>query len=294
MGSRSARTPAVTGDVRLGVIFAPTEASEAEVVDGIYPAAMRVGYEVLLTAFTPARDPNVALKELVGHPCHAVIVVGAHIDADSLRQVAEHVRVVWVGGGPATKDPCWDVVRSSGDLGVERVVDHLFELGHRRITYVHGPQMPSARSRYEGYLRAMNRLRLPAHRVMTPRDHVEESGADAAELLLSDTAPATAVVAGNDHAAVGLIRALLRAGVDVPEHVSVAGFDDSWIAQQSYIDLTAVHQDWATLGRVAVETAVERISGGRTEPTETVFTPTLVVRGSTAPPRRTVELPISG
>jgi DNA-binding LacI/PurR family transcriptional regulator len=137
----------------------------------------------------------------------------------------------------------------------------------------------------------MERLKLSPHTVMTA-DQIEECGADVAEMLLSEAAPETAVVAGNDHAALSLIHALLRAGVDVPDHFSVTGFDDSHLLQLSYINLTAVHQDCVTMGRLAVEAAVERMTGTRTHPVKKAVTPTLVVRGSTAPPRDTDYLPI--
>jgi DNA-binding LacI/PurR family transcriptional regulator len=174
---------------------------------------------------------------------------------------------------------------------VAQAVDHLVELGHRHIAYVHGPRMPSAKVRHEGYLRAMRRHKLPAQTVMTPDDYIEESGAGAAETLLSDEVLPTAVVAGNDHAALGLIHVLLRAGVTVPQHMSVTGFDDSRIAQLSYVDLTTVHQDGMEMGNVAVRAAAERITGARADPTETVIMPALVVRGSTAPPRSSSAVP---
>jgi DNA-binding LacI/PurR family transcriptional regulator len=87
-----------------------------------------------------------------------------------------------------------------------------------------------------------------------------------------------------------LVHALLLAGVRVPQHVSVTGFDDSRIAQLSYVDLTTVRQDGAEMGSVAVHAAIERITRARTTPTDTVITPKLVVRGSTGPPRPTAAV----
>jgi DNA-binding LacI/PurR family transcriptional regulator len=275
----------------LGVLFRPQHAPESDVITGIYQEAAEFGYDVVLSAVTPDRDEQTAVKELLGYRCEALIVIGSHMGAGELKQLAARVPVVSVGGGRADLKTGCDIVRSAGDVGVAQAVDHLVELGHRHIAYVHGPRMPSAKVRHEGYLRAMRRHKLPAQTVMTPDDYIEESGAGAAETLLSDEVLPTAVVAGNDHAALGLIHVLLRAGVTVPQHMSVTGFDDSRIAQLSYVDLTTVHQDGMEMGNVAVRAAAERITGARADPTETVIMPALVVRGSTAPPRSSSAVP---
>jgi DNA-binding LacI/PurR family transcriptional regulator len=276
----------------LGVLFTPAHTADADVLDGIYPAALRVGYDVVLSALTRARDEITAVGELLGYHCDALILIAPHMSPGELRQVAARVPVVLVGGGTPEEEIGCDIVRSAGDVGVAQAVDYLVELGHRHITYVHGQRMPSAKVRHQGYLRAMKKAGLPSQTVVTPQDYVEESGAEAASTLLAEAVLPTAVVAGNDHAALGLIHALLRAGVRVPQHVSVTGFDDSRIAQLSYVDLTTVHQDGAEMGRIAVQNAAERITGVRREATETVSTPTLVIRGSTSRPRNKAAVPL--
>jgi DNA-binding LacI/PurR family transcriptional regulator len=268
----------------IGVLFNPRHTAEADVLDGIYPSVAKAGYEVVLSALTSSRDEETAVEELLGYRCEALILIGSHLRPDAFRDLAAKVPVVSVGGGSSEAGTGCDVVRSAGDLGVEQAVDHLFELGHRDITYVHGEKMPSADVRRQGYLRSMAGHGLPPHVLATSDGYIEESGVEAAKSLLQGGALPTAVVAGNDHAALGLIHALLQAGVDVPGDVSVTGFDDSRIANLSYVALTTIHQDGEQLGRLAAEAAVERITGARTAPVENVITPTLVIRGSTAPP----------
>ncbi len=77
----------------------------------------------------------------------------------------------------------------------------------------------------------------------------------------------------------------MRAGVRVPEDVSIVGYDDSQLARLSFIDLTSVRQDAAEVAELAVQAAVERLDDGRTADRDIVLNPTLVVRGSTGPPR---------
>ena len=95
----------------------------------------------------------------------------------------------------------------------------------------------------------------------------------------------TAVMASNDQVALGVMLVLARSGVRVPEDVSLTGYDDSRMARLSSVDLTTVRQDPGLMGAAAVEAAVRRIDRPDSRPRETVVEPTLVVRGSTMPPR---------
>jgi DNA-binding LacI/PurR family transcriptional regulator len=102
------------------------------------------------------------------------------------------------------------------------------------------------------------------HKLILPGDYTEESGAHAApELLTADQLP-TAVLAGNDLCAHGLLDTLIRAGLRVPDDVSVVGYDDSQIARLSFIDLTTVRQDAVRMAQLAVQAATERLDAGRT------------------------------
>jgi DNA-binding LacI/PurR family transcriptional regulator len=114
---------------------------------------------------------------------------------------------------------------------------------------------------------------------------VEAAGAAAARIMLADAELPTAVIAANDRCAIGLLDVFLRAGVRVPEDVSVVGYDDGELARLAHIDLTTVSQEAAEQARQAVAAALERLDGSRTEPVEVVLKPHLVVRGSTAAPR---------
>ncbi len=116
-------------------------------------------------------------------------------------------------------------------------------------------------------------------------DYTEEAGAEAGRRLLRRPSLPTALLACNDQVAVGALQVLSRAGVDVPGHVSVTGFDDTRLAALSSIDLTTVRQDPGEMGRAAVEAVLRRIERPTSSPRVHVVEPTLVVRSSTAPPR---------
>lgn len=93
----------------------------------------------------------------------------------------------------------------------------------------------------------------------------------------------TAVVAGNDHRAVGLLDTLIRSDVHVPRDSSVVGYDDSRPARMAHINLTTVHQNLDEMATALVADTIERTDEGRTDHKEVVQKRTLVVRGATLP-----------
>jgi DNA-binding LacI/PurR family transcriptional regulator len=96
----------------------------------------------------------------------------------------------------------------------------------------------------------------------------------------------TAVTGFNDHCAVGLIDRLTRAGISVPDMVSVTGYDNAPIAQFAAINLTTVSQEAHALTQWAVRAAIERLEEPREDPRESILQPRVVVRGSTGPAAR--------
>jgi DNA-binding LacI/PurR family transcriptional regulator len=287
VGARSLRR---TQSRDLGVIFAPAHVNEYEIVEAIYPAGAELGYDVVLSAQTATRGTRQAVEELLGHRCAALIVIGSDLHHGDMRKLTERSPVPVVDVGYGRLNGFYDVVRSSGDRGISDMVDHLVRLGHREIAYVNPASMPPAVLRQRGYVRAMNRHGLEADSIAISGDYTvggyfEEAGAAGARMLLERGALPTAVVVPNDGAAVGLLQALTRAGVRVPDDVSVTGFDDAPPARLSAVDLTTVRQDPRLMGRAAVEAAVRRIADVGLGPEETVVPTSLVVRTSTAPPR---------
>lgn len=270
---------------QLGVVFAPAHATEPEIVQAIYPAAFEHGYQVVLSATTSTRDSMQAVEELLAYRCAALIVIGSDLGQAELRSLARRATVPLVAVGAGRHNRSYDVVRSAGDEGIALCVRHLADLGHVDITYVHASSMPPSPLRLAGYRRAMEELALKPHAMELAGDYTEECGAEAARLLLTGGPLPTAVVMGNDQAAVGLLLTLARAGVSVPGDVSVTGFDDSRFASISAVDLTTVRQDPEQMGRQAVEAALRRLGHPEVKPTELVTRTSLVVRTSTGKPR---------
>ena len=168
--------------------------------------------------------------------------------------------------------------------GTEQAVRHLIDLGHKRIAEISGPADPGwvdARLRHAGYLDTLATHGLKPGPVASG-DWTAASGAEAAERLLGEGAPFTAIVAGNDQMALGAIHELRRAGKRVPEDVSVVGYDDTPEAPYYDPPLTTVRQDFEALGQQSVDYLLGLIDVPETPMQQRVLSPTLVVRASTA------------
>lgn len=262
---------------QLGVVFAMRQPFEVELVEHIYPAAQRHGYGVVLGAVTPTRDHATVVEELLGYRCEAMILLEGGQGAGEL---ASRLPVVQVAC--AADDRAFDVIRSDDADGIQQAVDHLVGLGHRRIVHVDGGTEPSSDERRRGYEDGMRRHGLPPQVIAGA--YTEEAGARAAAELVAMTHQPTAVITSNDRCALGLLDHLVRAGVRVPDDMSVVGYDDSSVARLPYLNLTTIRQDAARLAELGVEAVVRHLDTGDTDVTAVTLTPHLVVRGTTAPP----------
>jgi DNA-binding LacI/PurR family transcriptional regulator len=285
-----ARTLRQTRSRHMGVAFAPAHATEPDIVQAIYPAAAKHGYHVILSAQTRTRSTQEAVEELLGYRCAAVIVIGPELPDSELRALAKRVKIPLIAVGSGDRNRAYDVVRSAGDTGIALIVQHLIDLGHRHIAYVHCPSMPPAALRLRGYTRVIAQAGLAADIVSVPgADYTEEAGAAAGRQLRDRSQLPTAVVTGNDQQAVGLLHVLARAGVAIPGEVSLTGFDDSRFAKMSSVDLTTARQDPQQMGEAAVSAAVRRIDRSTLLPSLLIVEPSLVVRSSTGQPRQSTR-----
>ena len=274
----------------LGVVFGVQHAFHGDLVGGLYTAANRAGYELALSAVTPDRDERRAIGSLLQDRCEALVLLGPQAPAAYVAELAARLPVVVVAR--AVRHRAVAVVRTDDAEGLAQAVDHLAGLGHERIAHVDGGRAPGAAERRRGYRAALRRHGLDADALVVPGGLTADDGAAAARTLLkgptalTSVAGPTAVTVFNDRCATGVLDVLRGAGVSVPGDVSVVGFDDSRLARLSHVDLTTIAQDAATMTELAVARAVSRLEGTETDGREQVVPPRLVVRGTTAPPRR--------
>ena len=274
----------------LGVLMDVSQLFQAELVTGIYPAAEGLGYEVLLSANLPDRVESVPVDALLSHRCGGLILLGPTSDVKYLGALANRVPVVVVGRRLSTAVDNLATVRTDDAKGMRQAVNYLVELGHRDIHHVDGGTDPGSADRRRAYRAAMRSHGLSDHANVIPGAHNEEAGAAAARTMLAEPMLPTAVLAGNDRCALGLLDGFTRAGIKVPEELSLIGYDDTRISDNPRIDLTTVHQDSLGIARHSVALAVEMLESDDAASADIVLEPKLVVRGTTGgPPKETVR-----
>ena len=268
-----------------GVLMDVSQLFEADLVTGIYPAAEELGYEVLLSANLPDRDESVPIDALLSHRCGGLILLGPTSGAGYLKSLADKAPVVVVGRRLAAH-PGLATVRTDDARGIRLAVNYLVELGHEDIHHVDGGTDPGSADRRRAYLAAMRKHGLADRANVIPGAHDEKAGARAARAMLAGPKLPTAVLAGNDRCALGLLDVFTRSGVDVPGDLSLIGYDDSHLSDNPRIDLTTVHQGprMRILTLDAVRLAVAMLDGQHDNDDAVVLEPKLVIRGTTAPP----------
>ena len=265
----------------LGVTMHVRSAFHAELVEGIQEAADRTGYQIVLSTVTGNHDERRAVETLLEFRCESLILLGSELSKPMLDDLARSVPIVLVGRRAAIGAA--DVVRTADDRGLGLVVDHLVGLGHHDIAHIDGGRHTISADRRRGYRTAMLRNHKANHVRIVAGGNSEQDGRRAAEELLRGDQLPSAVTTFNDHCAMGLIDRLARAGVTVPDAISVTGYDNAPIAQYAAIDLTTVSQEAPAQAQWAVRAAIERLEGVRQDTRESVLEPRLIVRGSTGP-----------
>lgn len=254
---------------------------------GIERAARAAGYFVSVVSLDAIQRRSVAdaVSRLRDQAVAGVVLIAPLITgAAALAKLPTDLPLVVVEGDP---EGDFATVTVDQRAGAFEATAHLLALGHRRVVHVAGPQeWFEARQRLAGWRAALTAARVDAPPPLLG-DWSARSGFEAGEQIAKFD-DVTAVFAGNDHMALGVLRALHEAGRSVPEEVSVVGFDD--IAEAEYFtpSLTTVHQDFGEIGRRSVGLVLEQLDSGTRSVAHVVIAPRFTVRGSTRRAGRSV------
>ncbi|SHE25249.1 LacI family DNA-binding transcriptional regulator [Actinomyces glycerinitolerans] len=221
---------------------------------------------------------------------YGVVLVTTGVTATMVASAGE-LSVPLVAVDPASAVPGGiSSIGATNQRGGQQAVTHLLELGHRRIGIVTGPsESIPANERVAGYRSALATAGIAHDPALVRAGRFDyDSGLVHGGDLLDLKAPPTAIVAGCDAAAVGVIEAARRRGLRVPEDLSVVGFDDTLTATVCSPRLTTVHQPLVDIGAEAMRTVIRlATSRGSRALSPIELATTLVVRDSTAPPLHT-------
>jgi LacI family transcriptional regulator len=258
-----------------------------EVLVGLKHTLGSAGFDLLLFASEHPGNGygrHAYLKRCHHHNVAGAVLMGADGEDPEVRRLVRS-ELPTVGVDLDVEGPATTYVISDNVDGSARAVRHLHSIGHRRIATITGmlETRPGA-DRLRGYRRALQAIGL-AYRdeYVSYGDFYVESGRRAMADLLTLDEPPTAVFAASDMMALGAMRAINDAGLNVPADVSVVGFDDMQLADHMNPPLTTVRQDKAGLGATAGTALLRLIEGGDGVPPSTVLPVELIRRGSTRP-----------
>lgn len=257
---------------------------------GIERAARAAGYGVSIVTLEQVDHSGMvaALEALADQSVAGVVVIAPQTAAAAaLHSLPLGVAAVAVESNVGGEIPAISVDQVTG---ARLAVQHLLGLGHRKVWHLSGPRdWVETHGRIEGWRSTLEKAGLPAPPLMTG-DWSARSGYQAG-LELAGRTDVTAVFAGNDQMALGMMRAFHEHGIRVPDDVSIVGFDDIPEAEFLSPPLTTIRQDFDEVGRRCIAALLRAIEADlpegpdRPEP-DPYVAPTLVLRRSTAAPKR--------
>lgn len=256
----------------------------AELARGIEDHAERNGYSVILCNSDDDIDKQLRyLRVLLERRIDGLIVATVASDAAFAEALANlHVPLVLVDRSLDGVDA--DQLRVDHEQGAYLATRHLLELGHRRIVCIGGPASTQvAQLRAAGYQRALAEAGIEAKAVVDC-PFTSPAGHAAAQTLLSAELRPTAIFAGNDMIALGVLRAAAERGLQVPQQLSVVGFDDIEVSRYLHPALTTVGQCIGQLGEQVAARLLERIRTPGLAVSQQLIEPILVLRESSAAP----------
>jgi DNA-binding LacI/PurR family transcriptional regulator len=275
----------VTGRSKtLGVVgFDTTLYGPASTLFAIERAAHQAGYFVSIVSLLSLDRTAVldAAERLRMQGVDGILVIAPQTAAArTVLDLPGDVPVVAVEAGPDEGVP---VVTVEQFAGAALATQHLLALGHRTVWHIAGPtDWLEAQDRIAGWRSTLEAAGAPVPPVLVG-DWSARSGYELGRQLAADPA-VTAVFAGNDLMALGLLRVLSEAGRDVPGALSIVGFDDMPEAEFFTPPLTTVRQDFAEVGRRGFRLLLDEIERGSRSSLRERIPAELVVRQSTAPP----------
>jgi LacI family transcriptional regulator len=254
-----------------------------ELVKGFEDVALLNGYDVLVasTNYDPTRTA-LCVRRLIERKIDGVAIMTSEVDPSLKDTFARRkVPLVFLDVGSVGKGV--SNVKVDYGTGISQAVEHLSQLGHRRIAFISGPdRLASARERRDMFIARLTLPRMdpPREILLEEGNHRVDGGLDAMRRLLRRTPPPTAVIASNDLTAIGAMRALRQAGLRVPEDMSLVGFDDIQMAEFTEPPLTTVRLLRTEVARLACAALMQLIGSPGTG-AEFHMSTALIVRSST-------------
>jgi DNA-binding LacI/PurR family transcriptional regulator len=270
----------------IGVIMTTLQTlGNIRTLDAIATEAALADYSVLLMPISDRtlRGVSGAYQRMSAQAVDgAVIILEARFLDQAEFALPPGIPVVVIDSGAG---PGYTVVDTDQALGARQATEHLLGLGHRQVWHIAGPETSfSAAHRAESWEQTLREAGITPPPLLRG-NWTAESGYRHG-LTLGKRPDVTAIFAANDEMALGAMRALHELGRRVPGDVSIVGFDDMEVSASFWPPLTTVRQDFAAVGHLSIQKLLAKVSEDNTGPDTTIVPTNLVIRQSTAPPRK--------
>jgi LacI family transcriptional regulator len=254
----------------------------SELLAGIGNEAAEQEYDLLVSTRAPGREELKTYERMVREQrVDGMLVVRTrHQDQRITYLLKENFPFVAFGRSDLEAEfPYLDV---DGREGMRQIIQHLIDLGHRRIAYINAPtHLVFASHRLAGYKEALATNGIPFDEsLIVVGALTERSGHEAATLLLTQDPRPDAIAACNDLMALGTISAARKLGLTVGRDLAVTGFDDVPLAAHAHPPLTTVRQPIYAIGRRICRMLIHLLEDSRLEAQQVLLKPELIVRAS--------------
>ena len=285
----SARTLTQRSSKLIGVVVPQTEGSRLMFQNGFYSEilgsiefhARQSGYHIIISA-TDANESYLRLAR--ERNLDGIIVIGMYPDEFYQQMKKSQIPIVLVDS--YCNDHYYHNIRIDDAYGSYLATRHVLSKGHRKIAFFCGQLKENGvmKKRLTGFKDALLEYDVPFDQRYVFEGKIDySSGIDSAQRLLSSRLPATAVVAAADILAIGAMKGVYERGVQVPDDISVMGFDDLEISQYLTPGLTTVRQEISEKGEKAVKLLIKNINEPNLTKQEQILPVKLVERGSVKP-----------
>jgi LacI family transcriptional regulator len=255
---------------------------------------MDIGYEenydILIQPYFPthSRSQEKLVNLIYEHRIDGFVTTPPCDAEDFVADLLNTYKVPLVQINPFHRSETIPFVAGDDQIGAQQMTEHLVSLGHRKIAFLTGPRnMRASADRLAGFQTALQKYSLsiqPSY--IQDSAFTFDGGYTAARLLLENqTDRPTAIFAGNDEAAYGVFFAAQELGINIPEHLSVCGFDDLAMSKNIWPGLTTVHLPAEETVDISIRLLI-RLLKGQEVPSRQILLPSrLIFRHSTAPPK---------
>lgn len=264
-----------------------------EVLSGILDYAAEAGVEIVLGNMTPAKLRSANHEEWAQHMVESgrkgLILVTSEFTSKQLEPFKRrNIPVVVID----PLNPPHNGIVSVGATnwaGGKAATEHLLALGHERIAYLGGPAAAECNvARQHGYLAALMGRGVAARpEYLLTGSFSHDFGVLGTRRLMELSEPPTAIFAGSDSTALGVLEEARRQGLRIPEDLSLVGFDGTDLTEQTLPRLTSVAQPLKDMGRAALRSVLRLARGEVLDSAHVELATELVVRDSTAAPKVT-------